>query len=175
VAPHTDHTTLTKDAIGELYETHYERVVRYINVRVGDVAEAENLASEVFVRALRNADSFRDTGAPLEAWVFRIARNIAVDFLRARGRRPLSSAIDDDALQVRSDDDPTRNAERRNDLAMLNEAMQELTDAQRQVLSLRFVGQMTSEEVARVMGRKPGAVREMQSAAIKKLREVLGA
>ena len=51
--------------------------------------------------------------------------------------------------------------------------MESVTDAQRQVLALRFGAEMTSEEAAEVMGKKPGAVREMQSAAIKKLREVM--
>ena len=122
--------------------------------------EAEDLASEVFVRALRSSHKYVDTGAPLEAWIFKIAHNIVVDHFRKKSRR--GETVELDAA-----------GERREELQQLHKAMESVTDAQRQVLALRFGAEMTSEEAAEVMGKKPGAVREMQSAAIKKLREVM--
>ena len=65
--------------------------------------------------------------------------------------------------------------EHKQQVEQLNKAMEVLSDAQRQVLALRFAGEMTSEQVATVMGKTPGAVREMQSAAVKKLRDVMRA
>jgi len=160
------------DAIAALYETHFERVARYIAVRIGDISEAEDLASEVFIRALRSVDSFQDTGAPMEAWVFRIAHNIVVDHLRKKQRRPASTPLDE-THDLANDDDPVETAVRKDELERVSKAMERLTDGQRQVLGLRFGGEMTAEEVAKVMNKKPGAVREMQSAAVKKLRDIL--
>jgi RNA polymerase sigma-70 factor (ECF subfamily) len=158
--------------VAALYETHFERVARYIAVRIGNVSEAEDLASEVFVRALRAVDSYKDTGAPMEAWLFRIAHNIVVDFLRKQSRRPVSVPLDE-ALSLGRSHNPSARLERLEEIQQLNRAMEQLNEAQRQVLALRFGGEMTSEQVGRVMGKKAGAVREMQSAAIKKLRQVL--
>lgn len=161
-----------RDALVALFETHYERVARYIAVRIGNPDEAEDLASEVFVRALRAIDSYRDTGAPMEAWLFKIARNSVVDHLRDRGRRPAPAPLQE-ALAVGSRESPTEHLEYAEEVQQLAQAMERLSEAQRQVLSLRFGAEMTSEQVAQVLGKKPGAVREMQSAAIGRLRQLL--
>ncbi|MBI3743554.1 MAG: sigma-70 family RNA polymerase sigma factor [Chloroflexi bacterium] len=170
--PGPDDIARKRAAVATLYETHYERVVRYVHVRIGDHAEAEDLASEVFTRALRAADTFEETGAPMEAWIFKMAHNIVVDHFRKKGRRPAAVPLED-AGSVASDDDPAAAALREQDYVQLRKAMQNLTEAQRQVLSLRFGGGLKSEEAARVMGKKPGAVREMQHAAVLKLKRIL--
>jgi RNA polymerase sigma-70 factor (ECF subfamily) len=113
-------------------------------------------------------------GAPLEAWVFKIAHNIVVDHLRKKSRRPDSDPIDE-AFSLAGPQDPQKEVEKRQEAEFLHRALKQLSDAHQQVLALRFGAEMTSEEAAHVLGQKPGAVREMQSAAIKKLRQVLGA
>lgn len=163
-----------RSAIAGLYETHYDRVARYITVRIGDYHEAQDLASEVFVRALRSAGSYTDTGAPLEAWIFRIAHNIAVDHLRVKDRRPIQVPVEAMFSLSGDDDDPLKGLRQEEDAKRLHDALQYLTDAQRQVIALRFGSEMSSDQIAQIMGKKPGAVREMQSAAIRKLRQVLG-
>lgn len=158
-------------AVEQLFETHYERVTRYIAIRVGNTGDAADLASEVFVRALRSVEMYQETGAPMEAWLFKIARNIAIDHLRQKARRPATPL--DETLPLESRDDPVEDVERLQEIEELNQAMSHLTEAQQQILALRFGNEMTSEEVARLLGKKPGAIREMQSAAIKKLRDLL--
>jgi len=160
-------------AVERLFETHFERVARYIAIRIGNMSDAEDLASEVFVRALKTVDTYKETGAPMEAWLFRIAHNIAIDYLRQKGRRPAVPL--DETLPLAARDNPTEDVERDQEVEELKKAVAQLTEAQKQVLALRFGSEMTSEETAEVMGKKPGAVREMQSAAIKKLRELLEA
>lgn len=146
--------------------------MRYIFVRIGEAHEAEDLASEVFVRALRSVGTFQDTGIPMEAWIFKIAHNIVVDHLRKRSRRPASVPIDE-AFGLAGKSDPAKEVERLQAIESVRTAMCELTESQRRVLELRFTGELSSEEVAVVLGKKPGAIREMQSAAVKKLRTIL--
>ncbi len=162
-----------QSAVERLFETHFERVARYIAIRIGNIHDGEDLASEVFVRALKTVDSYKETGAPMEAWVFRIAHNITIDYLRQKGRRPAVPL--DESLPLAAKDDPSEDAERKQEVEELNRAVAQLSEAQQQVLALRFGSEMTSEAAAEVMRKKPGAVREMQSAAIKKLRELLKA
>ncbi|MBF8303665.1 MAG: putative polymerase sigma factor [Dehalococcoidia bacterium] len=162
-----------QSAVERLFETHFERVARYIAIRIGNIHDGEDLASEVFVRALKTVDSYKETGAPMEAWVFRIAHNITIDYLRQKGRRPAVPL--DESLPLAAKDDPSEDAERKQEVEELNRAVEQLSEAQQQVLALRFGSEMTSEAAAEVMRKKPGAVREMQSAAIKKLRELLKA
>ncbi|MBI4336355.1 MAG: sigma-70 family RNA polymerase sigma factor [Chloroflexi bacterium] len=162
----------TRAAVARLFETHFERVVRYIAVRIRDAEEAQDLASDVFTKALRAAETFRETGAPMEAWLFKIAHNVVVDHLRKQGRRPAREPLDE-TMPVAGGEDPVEGLEREQELALLRQAMEHLTEAQRQVLALRFGGEMTSEQVAKMLGKSPGAIREMQSAAVKRLRQIM--
>lgn len=163
-------------ALVQLFETHYERVARYIAVRIGSIDEAEDLASEVFVRALRAIDSYKDTGAPMEAWLFKIARNSVIDHLRERRRKPAPTELNEALATLDGrEGNPDDHLEHTEEVSQLHQAMEQLSDAQRQVLALRFGAEMTSEEVAQVVGKKAGAVREMQSAAISKLRHIMQA
>lgn len=172
----SDEKARRRDAVAELYETHFGRVARYAYVRIGNMAEAEDLASEVFVRALRSVDNWKDTGAPMEAWIFRIAHNLVVDLLRRRSRRPAATPLEDVPPDHAENPDMDSHMEHQREMAELQKAMQQLSQGQREVLALRFSdAEMTSEQVAEVLGKKPGAIREMQSAAIKKLRSILAA
>ncbi|MBI2171970.1 MAG: sigma-70 family RNA polymerase sigma factor [Chloroflexi bacterium] len=164
----------TRSAIANLYETHFERVARYISVRIGNFSEAQDLASEVFIRALRSADSYKDVGAPLEAWLFKIARNLSIDHLRQKARRPVQVPVEALFSLAADTDDPIDSLHHQEEVKRLHDAVQHLSEAQRQVIALRFGGEMSADEIALVMGKKPGAVREMQSAAIRKLRQLLG-
>ncbi len=158
-------------AVAQLYETHFERVARYVGVRIGHGPEAEDLASEVFLRALRSADRFQEKGVPMEAWIFTIAHNVVVDHLRRHSRRPVMVSLEEGA-SASSSEDPTEGVERAEEAQKLGRAMQHLTEEQRQVISLRFGAEMTSEQIAQVMKKKPGAVREQQSAAVRRLRKL---
>lgn len=160
--------------VAQLYENLFDRVARYIAVRMGDVHEAEILASEVFARALRAVGSFKDTGAPMEAWIFKIVHNLAANYLRDKSRRPSFVPLDD-IYSIAGKEDPGEEIERKDVALELRTAMQELTEAQRKVLALRFGNGLTSQQIGKILGKRPGAVREMQSAAVKKLRQVLEA
>lgn len=167
-----DELARKRQAVAQLYETHFARVARYVAVRTGAAAEAEDLASEVFVRALRSVDSYKETGAPMEAWVFKIAHNIVVDHLRKKGRRPAPVALEE-AGGLASEDDPAKEVELKGDVEELRAALAHLSEAQRQVLALRFGAGLKSEEAAQALGKNAGAVREMQRAALVKLRALL--
>lgn len=159
-------------ALADLFETHYERVARYVAVRTGDPGHAEELAADVFVRALERLDSFHWRGIPMEAWLFRIAHNLTVDYLRRSARR--KSLPLDEASSIAAADDTEREALQTLQREELLQAMDSLTPAQREVVALRFFGGLTSAEVAQVMKRSNGAVRELQSSALKSLRRILG-
>ena len=158
-------------ALADLFESDYERIARYIAVRIGNTGHAEELAGDVFVKALERIDTFKWRGVPMQAWLFRIAHNLVVDYLRKNSRRKSTSL--DEALDIASSDSPENetllNIQREEIVA----AMEHLTPAQREVVTLRFFGELTSKEVADVVKRSHGAVRELQSSAMKTLRKML--
>lgn len=158
--------------LAALFDSCYPRIVRYTYSRTGNATEAEDIASEVFVRAFESLDRYRDKGAPMEAWLFRIAHNLIVDRYRKSGT--FDRVTDDEGIELQSSDDTAGQAERRLLMREVRAALQNLTADQREVVTLRFFGGLNSKEVALVMNKGHGAVREMQRAALEKLRGLLG-
>ena len=156
--------------LGALFDSCYPRLARYAYARIGNRTDAEDIAAEVFVRALQSLDSYQERGLPMEAWLFRIAHNLVVDHLR-RGSR--FERADEDEAALPDSPDPARIAEERLMMADVRAAMARLTQDQRDVVSLRFFGGLSSKETAGVLHKSDGAVREMQRAALEKMRGLL--
>jgi RNA polymerase sigma-70 factor (ECF subfamily) len=159
-----------EEAFAQLYEEYFDKIYRYVALRIGDRMEAEDLTQQVFLNAIKAISSFRWKGVPFSAWLFRIAHNQVVDYLRKKKKRvsiPLEESL------VASDDDPQLILERKLNIEQLTSATRKLTLAQQEVVSLRFAGEMSVAQVAKVMGRSEGAVKALQHSAIVALREVL--
>jgi len=158
------------EAWARLYEEYMPRIYRYIALRVRNQSEAEDLTEQVFLKALEAGPSFRWRGAPISSWLFRIARNQVIDFWRTdkTGRTVTldESLIDDIA-------NPERTAERNEDIRQVIREMGQLTQAQREVIELRFAAELSTAEVARVLGKSQGAVKVMQHSALAALRKRL--
>ena len=156
--------------LAALYESYYDRIARYAFVRLGNQADAEDLASEVFLRALESLDSYRERGVPMQAWLFRIAHNLIVDHFRKSAKQ---KTISIDTVIVKAETDTEEQAMAGLEVARIIKALGRLTESQRKVIELRFFGELTSEEAGHVLNKRAGAVRELQSAAIKALRNLL--
>lgn len=159
-----------EEAIVNLYEESYFKVARYIFVRIGNQHEAEDLASETFVRALKSIDSYQERGLPIEAWIFKIAHNIVVDHLRKASKKQM---VNLDTVTIADPTDPEEVAESADQVSQVMQALKYLTPAQREVITLRFYSGLSSIECGKILNKKPGAIREMQRAAIESLRRVL--
>lgn len=149
-----------REAFGELYRIHLPAVARLVRFRLG--APDDDVTSEVFLRAWRGLDGYRDTGVPFAAWLYGIARHVAVDELRTRGR-----------VEPR-DELPERGVEPMTaEILTLRAAIDELPTEQRQVIELKYLVGMTNDEVAAAMDTTPGAVNARQWRALKALADVL--
>jgi RNA polymerase sigma-70 factor (ECF subfamily) len=157
-------------ALAALYDEYYDKIARYIFVRIGNRAEAEDLAGEVFLKALQSLNSYKERGIPMRAWLFKIAHNLVVDYLRQVAKR---KTVPIDTVDVVAMSDPQATAETNMERARLAKALAQLIPSQRQVIELRFFGGLTSEEVGRILNKSSGAVREMQRAALRQLRQLL--
>jgi len=154
-----------------LYEEYYDRIARYVYVRIGNRWDAEDIAGEVFLKALKSLNSYREQGVPMQGWLFRIAHNLAVDYLRKNAKR---RTVPIDSIVPPGNDDPADSVSNKIEYKRVNQAMKQLTDEQRQVINLRFFGGLSSKEVGGILNKKDGAVREMQRAALEKLRGIMG-
>ena len=158
-----------RDAFAALYQANVDRVYYYLLRRVSQPADAEDVAAEVFIRAMQALPSYKPQGVPFIAWLLRIAHNSAVNYVRKQARR--KEVVLEEAV------DSPRDAA---DIAIANvaaeevsQAMGSLTQLQRQVLGLRFRMQLSIAETAGKMKRSETAVKFLQHSAIRALRRVM--
>jgi RNA polymerase sigma-70 factor (ECF subfamily) len=167
----SEKTRNNEERLAALYEEYYDKIARYIYTRIGDKSESEDLASEVFLKALKSIKTYRDIGPPMQAWLFKIAHNLVVDHLRKVTKY---KTIPIETVEIQDEDDPQKTAETNIEMERVAMAMQQLTDEQKEVIRLRFLGGLSSSEVSGLLNKSDGAVREMQRAALEKLRGLLG-
>ena len=165
------HTKALETELASLYEEYYDKIARYIFIRIGDRTEAEDLASEVFLRALRSLGSYRSQSERMRAWLFRIAHNLVVDHLRKMSKRRGESL---DGMEIPDEFCLEEVVERNSQIEILSRALERLTPAQREVIGLRFFAGLSSAEVGTILGKSGGAVREMQRAGLVTLRRLMG-
>ena len=158
-----------RQAFARLYEANVERVYRYLLGRMGEPADAEDVTAEVFIRAMKALSSYKAKGLPLIAWLYRIAHNEAVNYMRKKARRRETLLPD----LLTAPDDPAEAAVQQATSDEVSRSMSNLTDLQRQVLSLRFAAELSIAETAKAMNRSEGAVKFLQHSALQSLRRIL--
>lgn len=143
------------EAFGRLYERYRVRVYKFACARLRHPNDAEDVTSEVFLRALRAIGRYRYTGVPFRTWLFQIAANVIVDQLRRR--RPVEDI--DEHLELAAADNVEDLVARRDLVRRIRLAARPLPASQRTALALRFGHDLAVGEIADRMGRSEGAVK----------------
>lgn len=162
-------------AFRDLYAAYFDRIYGYVLVILRDRHEAEDVAQQVFVKAMQGIGGYQGTpGASFEAWLFRIARNAVMDVLRRSRRVKVEDPATIDDRRARGGENQEAIAE----LSRLDDSevavfLERLPDAQRDAIVLRFVLGMSAEEVGQAMNRRTEAVRALQSRGLRTLEERL--
>jgi RNA polymerase sigma-70 factor, ECF subfamily len=161
-------------AISELYEQHRQGVYKYLYYRSGDTQIADDLTSEVFIRMIRALGEYRIQGISFKAWLFQIAHNLLFDHFRKVSRRNHVQLEENLMSEPGEPLNPrTRPVERKLNSVMLQSALDELPNDQRDVIVMRFVTGMSITEVAHTLHKSEDAVKGLQRRALASLRGVL--
>jgi RNA polymerase sigma-70 factor (ECF subfamily) len=170
-------STASHPAFADFYSRHRDEIRAVVRKRSGSEDLADDLTSEVFVRALQGLDSFH--GGNFAAWLTRIATNVVADHYRsATTRREVAF----EELDIVAEPLPgadlvvVRRSEEHRRMQALESAWhscRRLNDDQRACLSLRFLEGMSVAQTAERMGRSEGAVKLLQHRAIRLLRQDL--
>lgn len=160
--------------LSAIYERYAPGIYRYIYYRVGDAEQARDVQGEVFLRMVEGIGRYEERGWPIGAWLYRIAHDRTVDSLRRRGRRqtlPIDADVED---VLEAEGCPAEAAAESLQRAELRAAMEQLCEAQRRVILLRFIYDLSLQETANQMGRTVGSVKALQHRAIEQLRRIMG-
>jgi len=158
------------NAVAVLYRQHQAGVYRYMLYRLNDHHAAEDLTSEVFVRMIRSLGSYNANGVPFQAWLYRIAHNLAIDYYRQNGRY---KQVEFHENLMETGVDPARAVERRLTAENIHSALRDLNENQREVIVLRFIVRMPIAETALVLHKSEDAIKGLQRRALENLRQSL--
>ena len=161
------------EACAALYEQHAPEVFRFLRSRLSGRDEiAEDLTADVFVAMFGKLDRYVERGLPFTAWLYRIARNRLIDYVRTQKRAVMTSLEDAYAVaEPRSDSAFGQMLDRQ----MLAPVLARLTPDQRRVVELRFLAGRGVTETAVLLGRSEDAVKKLQARGLANLRRLLTA
>lgn len=159
-------------ALGQIYDQYVDRIYAYIYHRVGQAEQAEDLTGQVFMRMLEAIRTGQGWKTSFSGWLYRIAHNLVIDFYRRRSRASFVD-IDEAPPIVATGDEPARQVQARLDREDLRAALNQLTEEQAQVITLRFLEDLSIAEVAAIMGKNEGAIKALQYRAVLALRRIM--
>ncbi len=161
-----------RDALNALFEREWRAVYLLLYQHVQNREEAQDLTQEVFARALRSLERYRITDTPFQGYLATIARNLLRD--RWKQRRPMFHDIDAEPHLASTVPGPEALSLMSMEQEVVRRGLDALPEDYRTVLQLRLLERRSSDEVARLMGRKPDAIRQLQRRALLALRAALG-
>ncbi|HHW42850.1 sigma-70 family RNA polymerase sigma factor [Desulfofundulus thermobenzoicus] len=154
-------------SFAELYDRHFDAVNRYLRYRMDNPWDADDLTAAVFLKALENFPKYRGE-APFAVWLFRIAHNAYVDYLRGRRERVFTE--EEMSHLGAAPSGPEEEFLRSEEVRQLKDMLRRLPPEQRDVVSLRYAGELKFSQIALVLGKSTAAVRMIHHRALQALR-----
>ncbi len=157
--------------LSRVYELYVERIYAFFAYRLPGPDDAEDLTATTFERIVRHAGRYDEARGTLATWIFTIAERVLIDHYRWHGRRDEQSLPDDGDIVDQSmvwDDAPSEGL-----APALQRALQQLSPREQQVIGLRFGGDLSGREIARLLGTSDDNAHQILSRALRRLRQQL--
>lgn len=156
-----------EEAFSEIYNNLITPIYRFIYFRVGSKEEAEDLTQTVFLRAWKSLNDF-DGKTLFSSWFYTIARNVIIDFWKKKKYIPLED-MEDDLVEIPD----FGSFEKEDDFEKIKSAMSDLTESEQEIISLKFIDDLSNKEISQKTGKSETAIRQAQCRAIKQLKKIL--
>jgi RNA polymerase sigma-70 factor, ECF subfamily len=164
--------TGNRDAFGRLYERYRVRVLRHAFFLTGDPVLAEDITEQTFLNALQAISRYQPRGVPFVAWLLRITGNLTINYKKAaknNGHAQLPEALEAEGIAY----SPEGSCELKDDSRRIWDEVRHLPSEQRQVIIMRFIDDLSYQDIAQILGKTVGAVRVIHFRALTNLRQLL--
>ena len=161
-----------QEAFGLLYNHYLPQIYRFIFLKVSNRTEAEDLTHEVFLSAWQNLPNYKYEGFPFSSWLYQIAKNATIDFYRTAKKNLPIELVNEELVKFSPRDPEELNTLL--ELEMIKICIRRLKPEYQDVLIMKFVEDLSHEEIAAALEKSQGAIRLIQHRAIKELRELYG-
>lgn len=158
------------DAFGELYDIFLDKVYRFVYIRVGNRADAEDIAEQIFVSMFTAIKRYVDDGMPFEAWMYKIARNKVIDYYRTRKSHV---QLEDVAEVPDTQTLPEEHADAVLSKEAVMKSLTQIAPVYQEIIILKFIEDKTNEEISVIVGKPVAHIRVLQHRAIGALRKVV--
>lgn len=162
-----------KKAFEKLYKLYFVPVFRYTYLRVQDRHEAEDIVQEVFMKIYQSIKNYQDQGKDPLAYFFTIARNKVIDFYRKKKNVSLDENLVVFEQMKDQRNDPEELFEQNENVKALNLAIQSLNETQKEVVILKYINGFDNDQIAKILGKREDAIRQIQHRALKVLKQNL--
>lgn len=157
-----------QQALAEVYDRYFDQIHRYLSYRLGESDVAADLAGEVFLALVKALKVGKPPKTSLSGWLYTVARNLAADYIRDKGRTV--SLVED----LVSDEPPLADQAHLSHLApVLRNAILQLTEEQQHVIALRFGQELSLAETAEILDKSVGAIKALQHRALASLARLM--
>ncbi len=160
-----------KEAFGELYDRYIEKIYRFVYYKTQHKETAEDIVSDVFMKAVAKLDDFDASAGTFQAWIYRIARNAVIDHYR--GRKQDQNI--EDIWDLAATGDIERDTDMKNRLAQVEKYLSTLKPEQRDIIMLRIWQDLPYQEIAAILGKSEASCKMAFSRGIKDLRKAMPA
>jgi RNA polymerase sigma-70 factor (ECF subfamily) len=157
-------------ALTEIYDTFAPSIYRYIYRKTGSRETSQDLTSETFQRFLEALSRGGGPTKHLSGWLYRVAHNLVVDHYR---RQPVDPIVSLDTVDPAVPPAQEPHLARQNRVVHARAALSQLTPLQQDVIILRFLEELSLQEVADVLNRTVGSIKSLQHRAVNSLQRVL--
>jgi len=160
------------ESFGRIFDFYHEKIYRFVYLKVATGEDAEDITAEAFLKVWQYIKEGKKIQS-LQAFLYQVARNLVVDFYRRKGLP--TESIDDAEITIadRSDLSLEEKMILKSDMAQIEGALRILKDVYREVIILHFLNELSLAEIAKIIGKTPGATRVLLHRGMKALKEVL--
>ena len=158
----------SKKCFDKVFKDYVDPLYQFCFFRVSDSNDAEDLVEEIFTKILKNQYRFDSSKSSLKTWIFTIARNTVIDFLRTNPGyvSEINDNVSDESMNLLDETNSILNA------ASLRLALHELSSSERELIEMRFIEDLSYAEISKITGKSSGSIRVSVSRAIAKLKQI---
>lgn len=158
----------------ELFQQQYPRVYNYLRYRVNSADDVDDLLGVVFEKAYTNLEQFDPAKGPFSTWLFRIAHNTLANYYRSRQRQSAwETGQELPADLVTAEASPENQIIRQETIAHLLQGLSQLSDRDQEVISLKFAGRLSNQEIGQIMDLKEKTVSVVLLRAMRRLQKIM--
>ncbi|HLD27475.1 MAG TPA: RNA polymerase sigma factor [Patescibacteria group bacterium] len=152
------------EAFGKLFDKYSAKIYRFIYYKVSSAEIAEDFTSQCFLKIWEQISSGAKVRS-FQSWMYKIARNLVIDYYRSREREELPLIYQEEEIQSEVKVDPDKNL----DKDFLEKVLLNLNVEVREIITLRFIEELSIKEIAKIVDKSPANVRVIIHRALKEL------